>query len=183
MAFYLAKIPVIHFFTGPHLDYHRTTDTADKINATGGVQVSEVIAAIALRTASPKQPLHYQKATSQPALGLVHGKQKKSKGAYLGTIPDYSTLVSPQGPAQGGSPGGGVKLAGTRPGSPADRAGVQAEDELVSIGNQTIKTLQDFTLILSELDPGTTVTLGIRRKGKLLHLKAVIGKRKSSSLP
>lgn len=180
MAFYLEKVPVIHFFTGPHLDYHRTSDTAEKINATGGVQVSEVVTSIALRLASPKQTLTFQKASSQPSLGLVHGEKKRSKGAYLGTIPDYASLTSPHGPAGGSAPGGGVKLAGVRPGSPADQAGVQAGDELISLDAQRVNTLQDFTHILSELTPGSSVILGIRRNGLILQLKAVVGKRGNS---
>jgi Tol biopolymer transport system component len=177
MAFYLEKTPVLHFFTGPHLDYHRKTDTFDKINATGGIQVSEVVAAVALRASLTSQKLHFQKASESPTMGAIFGKQKKSKGAYLGTIPDYASLTSPHGPAGGGAPQGGVKLAGTRPGSPADKAGIQPGDVLKSIQEKEIKTLQDFTDVLADLTPGDQITVKIEREGKPIQLAAKVGKR------
>src|SRR6185369_2385697 len=100
--------------TGPHADYHRSTDTADKINATGVVQAAEVVAALALDAASSRQRLTYQKAQGASMFGRIGNK--KSHGAYLGTIPDYSTLSSPSGPGGASAEGGGVPLAGTRPG-------------------------------------------------------------------
>jgi Tol biopolymer transport system component len=177
MGFYVAKIPVLHFFTGPHLDYHRTSDTADKINATGGVQTAELVAAIALRISKPGQTLQYQKGSSLPSMGPVTGKDGHSNSSYLGTIPDYSTLMSPHGPAEGGEPDGGVKLAGVRPGSPADQAGIREGDILKAIQNFRIHTLQDFTQALREFKPGQNVTVEIVRNSKPLQLKAILGKR------
>jgi Tol biopolymer transport system component len=177
MAFYIARVPVLHFFTGPHLDYHRTSDTADKINATGGVQASEVIASVALQVAKPSLNLHFKKALAAPAMGALVGSNHKSKGAYLGTIPDYSTLTSPHGPAGGSAEGGGVKLAGTRPGSPADRAGVKEGDILKGIQGKPIKTLQEFTNVLADLTPGDKVKLDLVRNGKAIQLEAVVGNR------
>lgn len=186
MAFYITKVPVLHFFTGPHLDYHRTTDTADKINATGGVQAANTVAALALKAADTK--LTYQKASAAPMMGNVIDRSKPGplSRAYLGTIPDYSTLTSPHGPGGGSAPGGGVRLAGTRPGSPADRAGVKEGDVLRAIVSSPsgtapaellTDTLDDFTAVLAQLKPGDAVTLKIQRDGKILALPAVIGQR------
>jgi Tol biopolymer transport system component len=175
MSFYIAHVPVLHFFTGPHVDYHRTSDIASKINATGGIQTAEVVAALALKVASPRQKLHYEKSsTASPNL---FGKVRTSHGAYLGTIPDYSTLSSPHGVGGGGMPEGGIRLAGTRPGSPADQAGVQEGDVLSGIDGAKIGTLEDFMKILSGLHPGQKITLAIRRNGKALQLPATVGKK------
>lgn len=176
MAFYIAHVPVLHFFTGPHVDYHRTSDIASKINATGAIQTAEVVASIAIRVASPQQALHYQKAKDSHASSLV-GRVRTTHGAYLGTIPDYSTLSSPHGPAGGGLPGGGIRLAGTRPGSPADQAGVKEGDILFGINDAKIGNLEDFMKILSSLKPGDSITLSIKRDLKNLKLPATVGKK------
>lgn len=176
MAFYIAHVPVLHFFTGPHVDYHRTSDIASKINATGGIQTAEVVAALALRVSSSRQTLHYQKAQDSHSSSLV-GRVRTSNGAYLGTIPDYSSLSSPHGPAGGGMPGGGIRLAGTRPGSPANQAGVQEGDILMGIGQQKIGSLEDFMKILSSLKPGEAIALIIKRNDQLLTLPATVGKK------
>jgi Tol biopolymer transport system component len=179
MSFFIEKSPVLHFFTGPHADYHRVTDTADKVNATGGVQVAELVAALALRAARTK--LHFVAASSKPSMGVVSGREKRGNGAYLGTIPDYASLTSPHGPSGGGEPGGGVKLAGTRQGSPAEKAGVVAGDVLLAIsdakGSHPIATLEGFMGVLLELHPGDAVKLVVQRGDKRLELDATVGKR------
>jgi len=175
MPFYIAKVPVLHFFTGPHADYHRAGDTAEKLNATGAIHAAELIADVAAEAAVHR--LTYKKAARAPVMGLVRGKSGKGSGAYLGTIPDYASLTSPEGPGGGGEPSGGVKLAGVRPGSPADKAGVIEGDVLVGIGVQPVRTLQEFTNVLSELTPGQSVDLRIQRSGKPMVLRATVGKR------
>ncbi|MGZ3707918.1 MAG: M28 family peptidase, partial [Bdellovibrionota bacterium] len=177
MAFYLKKIPVLHFFTGPHLDYHRTTDTFEKINSTGIIQTANVVEELAKRVSNPHVRLHYVKASAAPSMGKLSLHGKKSSGAYLGTIPDYSSMTSPHGPSGAGEPGGGVKLAGTRPGSPADKAGIQAGDVLLSIAGRKIATLQQFMEALMALKPGDKVDLLVRRGERELSLPATIGKR------
>jgi Tol biopolymer transport system component len=179
MAFYLAEIPVLHFFTGPHLDYHRTTDTVEKINSTGGIQTAELVSAIALRVAKNHQGLHYQKPSSTPQMKALVGSEQKKVRTYLGTIPDYSTLMSPHGLGGGGEPAGGVKLAGVRPGSPADQAGIRANDIIKGIvkkgsPNDSILTLQDFTDALVKLEPGDQAVVTIERAGKLLHFSVTL---------
>ena len=177
MPFYMAGVPVLHFFTGPHADYHRKSDTADKINATGGIQIARVVSVLALTAGSPRQSFHYKKGKASPMMGGA-GKTEHSlaAAAYLGTIPDYSKLTSPHGPA-GDVSAGGVTLGGTRAGSPAEQAGVQAGDILTSIDDHRIQSLEEFMSVLVQLKPGQKVVLGISRDGKPLKLPATLGKR------
>jgi hypothetical protein len=183
MAFYIKKVPVLHFFTGPHADYHRTTDTADKINATGGVQAAEVVAELAIKAASPSQSLHYVKATGKSLMGQNDGSghQHGSARAYLGTIPDYSRLSSPHGPGGGGAEDGGVYLSGARPGSPADHAGIKEGDLLKSIDGKSIGTLEDFMKVLNTLQPGQKITMEVRRGPDVVKLPAEVGTREESA--
>ena len=185
MPFYVAGVPVLHFFTGPHVDYHRTTDTADKINATGGIQTAEMVAIIAQRAASRSKRFTYQKAAPTSIFGKFGmDKKRAGSGAYLGTIPDYSAITSPNGGIEA-TPGqhGGIKLSGTRPGSPADQAGVKAGDAITGIGDQTgqmigtIANLEQFMEVLNKLAPGQKVILFVNRGGKALQLPATVGKK------
>lgn len=68
MPFYSKGTPVLHFFTGPHTEYHRVSDTWEKINATGGIQVAEAVAALATRAARHPQGLKYQKPSATPLM-------------------------------------------------------------------------------------------------------------------
>ncbi|MBC7690808.1 MAG: M20/M25/M40 family metallo-hydrolase [Methylotenera sp.] len=177
MPFFIAGVPVLHFFTGPHADYHRSSDTAEKINATGGVQVAELVSAVAEKAMSRKQSLHFQKAkASAPSLQHGGSGDRRSYGAYLGTIPDYTQMNSPSGPGADSS-AHGVKLAGVRPGSPAEKAGIQTGDVLTGIDQHKIQNLEDFMFVLTSLKPGQKITLELNRSGKPKTLEAVVGKK------
>ncbi len=187
MPFYAKGVPVLHFFTGPHADYHRVSDTWDKVNATGGVQVADAVAAVAIRSLDLKAKFQYVKAAGKALMGAVHSDgHPRSKGGYLGTIPDYAKLTSPSGPG-GDLSQGGVLLSGARAGSPAEIAGIQSGDILVSIVKKDeadlakktlkVKSLQDFTTVLSGLSPGEDIVLVVRREEKLVELATTVGKR------
>lgn len=174
MPFYMSHVPVLHFFTGAHADYHRTTDTAEKINATGGVQIAELVSKLALILSQEKFGLTLQEqSNSTQAFGS--SGDRHSYGAYLGTIPDYSETSTLQGTSTG------VKLAGTRPQSPADKAGVKAGDFLTGITYQNkhhaITSLNDMMFILRELKPKDRIILHVLRDQKTLKLNAVVGKK------
>jgi hypothetical protein len=192
MPFYMKGAPVLHFFTGPHADYHRVSDTSEKINATGGVQVAEAVSALALRASAHPRRLKYQKSQGTPSMMLVRadgttataGQQARQGmgGAYLGTIPDYAQMTSPSGPG-GDASQGGVLLSGARTGSPAEKAGVQAGDILVSVlkveSKESIRTrtLAEFMQVLRTLKAGDVIVLGVRRGDKVLELSATVGSR------
>ena len=187
MPFYIAGTPVLHFFTGPHGDYHRSTDVVDHINATGGVQVAEVVAAVALNVGQSKQRLSFQKPKPGTSVMGRIGREgdRKSYGAYLGTIPDYAQMASAGGPSQDTSLRG-VKLAGVRTGSPAEQAGLKAGDILKAITEfddqgkakrHEIQSLEDFMFVLTSLKPGQKVRLEASREGAVQSLEATVGRK------
>jgi len=157
MPFAAAGVPVVHFFTGTHHDYHRPSDTADKINAAGAAQIA--LAAAALVTSVANRP-ERMKATHVDATP-PGGGDMRSFGASLGTIPDYA------GPPNGAP---GVLLAGVRPGGPAEAAGLRRGDILVKLGPHDVRTVEDFMYALSGSKPGETVTAIVVREGKRLPI-------------
>jgi peptidase M28-like protein/PDZ domain-containing protein len=161
-SFYAAKRPVLHFFTDLHGDYHRTTDDWDKINIVGLEEVADFVADAATALADRRAPLTFVNASPPTASAGGSGY-----GAYLGTIPDMS-----------GSPGG-VRITGTRAGSPAEHAGLTAGDVITAIGAKTVANLYDMTDALRSHQAGDTVVIVVKRDTTLVRLTAVLGKRSS----
>lgn len=156
-AFYAAGIPVLHFFTGAHGDYHKPSDSADKINAAGAAAVARLVTRlVGALEETPK--LTYRKGTASPVRGDM-----RSFGASLGTMPDYA------GPA-GGKPG--VLLAGVRPGGAAERAGMQRGDVIIRLGAHEVRTVEDLMYVLNASKPGETVTAVVVRNGQEVRLLA-----------
>ena len=153
--FYAAGIPVLHFFTGAHDDYHRSTDDSDKINAEGIDQIAGVVADLALQVASREEGLTYVQAEAPAS-----GGDMRSFGASLGTIPDYVGDDRP-----------GVLLAGARPGSAAEKAGIQRGDLLVALGDREIRNIYDFVYILRSARPGDTTHAVIIRDEERLEVQ------------
>ncbi|HVG22418.1 MAG TPA: M28 family peptidase, partial [Blastocatellia bacterium] len=158
-SFYVRDVPVLFFFTGTHDDYHKPSDTADKINSEGVAQVAEYVREIAVSVANEPQRIAFNrvKVESKPTGGGFR--------VYLGTVPNYSDQSD------------GMKLDGVRPGSPAERAGLRAGDVVVRLGKTPIKNVYDYTYALGELRAGEEVEIVIRRDGREMTLKVTPDKR------
>jgi Tol biopolymer transport system component len=153
ISFFSAGVPVLHFFTGTHTDYHKPSDTPDKVNAAGAMQVGKICADITLAAAKREAPLTFKTEAEGPA---PHGDMR-SFNASLGSIPDY-----------GGPPDGrkGVLLSGVRAGGAADKAGMKKGDIIVRIGKSEIGSVEDLMFVLNASKPGETVPAVIVRDGK-----------------
>ncbi len=150
--FYGAGVPVLHFFSGVHGDYHKPSDTADKLNAAGMAQTARLVASLAADLANHDGPLAYQRVASPAPDGDV-----RSFGSSLGTVPDYA------GPPKGQT---GMLLAGVRPGGAADKAGLARGDVLVRLGDHVITGVEDLMYVLTASKPGTTMKAVVVRGGK-----------------
>ncbi|MEA3207123.1 MAG: hypothetical protein QOE70_180 [Chthoniobacter sp.] len=153
-SFYPKRIPVLNFFTGAHEDYHRPTDTADKLDYAGLERIAKFAQQIVLDLAS---------APERPDLARVErsdsgGGSRETLRAYLGTIPDYTTEVK------------GVKLSGVRGGSPAEKGGLQGGDVLVQFGTQAITNIYDYTYALDAVKIGEPVKVTVERDGQRVEL-------------
>ena len=158
-SFYVRDIPVLFFFTGTHDDYHKPSDTADRINAEGLKQVAELVREIAVSVANEPQRIAFTRVKVE--------QRPTGRGfrVYLGTVPNYSDQSD------------GLKLDGVRPGSPAEKAGLRAGDIVVKLGTMPIKNVYDYTYALGEMRGGEEVEAVIRRDGKELTLKITPEKR------
>src|SRR5258706_5820349 len=146
--FYAAGKPVLFFFTGTHSDYHRPSDTADKIDAAGEERVVRLVAFVAESILESK---------ARPQFTPVAGDKKpfpEGPGAirsWAGTIPDYSEDA------------GGLKLSGVWPGSPAEKAGLKRGDVIVRFAERPISNIYDYTYALQDHKAGERVTITVKR--------------------
>ena len=155
-TFLLRKIPSINFFSGFHSDYHRPSDTWEKIDAAGGAAVADLALALARELANAAQrPAFVETAPQQQDphssgnVGAVSGY-----GPYFGSVPDFA------------NEGNGVKFAEVRAESPAAKAGLRGGDVMIAFDGKPIKTLYDFTFALREKKPGDRVEVVVMRDGK-----------------
>jgi Tol biopolymer transport system component len=161
-SFYTKNVPVLNFFTGAHEDYHRPTDTAEKINYDGLERITKFAELIVIDLAQTPE---------RPDLAKVERTSSESGGretlrAYLGTIPDYTTDVK------------GVKLSGVRGASPAEKAGLKGGDVIVEFAGQKIANIYDYTYALDAVKIGAPVQVVIERDGKRMTLTVIPEARK-----
>src|SRR5262249_33615225 len=157
--FYAAGVPVLHVFTGAHEDYHKPSDTADKINAAGGARVALLVSDLAQELAGRPARLAYKSAPAPAPAG-----DARSYGASLGTIPDS---------AGDGRPG--VLIANVRPGGAAAKAGIARGDLLVELAGRPIRDIYDFMYVLRQAKPGEKATAVVDRGGKRIALSVTFG--------
>jgi hypothetical protein len=155
-SFYAADIPVLFLFTGAHEDYHKPSDTADRINYPGMAEVVRFAADLALRVASLPQRPTFQKVADEGA-----GERRGFK-VRTGAIPEY------------GFEGPGVKLSGARGGSPADRAGLKAGDIVLRFGDRDIRNIYDYMYALGDHKAGDAVTLLVKRGTSTVEVQVTL---------
>lgn len=153
-SFYLENIPVLHFFTGLHEDYHKPADDEEKINYTGMNSVYNLILSL-IKELDQVEKIGFSKTKDQES-----GKAPKLS-VTLGIIPDYMY------------DGGGVRLDGVREGKPAFNAGLLRGDTIVSIGDTAVDTMQDYMKALSNYHPGDSVRVRIIRIEDELEFEVV----------
>jgi hypothetical protein len=146
-SFYLADIPVLHFFTGQHEDYHKPSDDTEKINFEGMKIVSDYIFNI------------IKDLDSQPKLAFRKTKNESEVvpdfKVTLGVVPDY--LFS----------GKGMRIDGISEDRPAQKAGLQKGDVVVKMGDYEVTDMMSYMKSLSKFEKGQTAIVTIERNGEL----------------
>jgi hypothetical protein len=161
-SFYGRKVPVLFFFTGPHSDYHRPSDTVDKINREGLAEVARLVYRVVGRLANQSEPVTYVQVQEPAPAGGGPGY-----GAYFGSIPDFGSQDEE-----------GVLLSGVRSGSPAEKAGLQAGDIIVKMAGVRIKNLHDLVYVLRSKRAGDTVEVVFRRSGQEQRATTTLERRR-----
>jgi hypothetical protein len=170
MSFAQKKIPVLFLFSGMHADYHRPTDTAEKVNYEGIDQAVALSDRILNEMATmPVQPYNAQFDSMAALGGGIGDKSGDSAGrrAALGVVPDYGTDDTTPG----------VKIMGTHPGSAAEQAGMRDGDILIGVGSARIDSLNDLEEFLERAKPGDKVKLVFLRAKQRVETNAVLGER------
>ncbi|MBI4540771.1 MAG: M20/M25/M40 family metallo-hydrolase [Gemmatimonadetes bacterium] len=163
-SFYARGIPVLHFFTNAHEDYHRPSDDWQKLNADGLERVATLVTQVARDLGARSQLTAVAQAGDQHA--GAGPAPESGYGPYLGTIPDFSPVPF------------GVRITGVRAGSPAEHAGLKAGDVIVAFGGKEIADLYAYTYALREKAPGDTVNIEVLRDSQRVRLTAVLGARR-----
>jgi hypothetical protein len=146
-SFYLKNIPVLHFFTGSHSDYHKPSDDFDKINVDGEVEVLKVIVKV------------IEELDANPKLEFLTTKSKtmSSRSSFkvtMGIMPSYTSDEE------------GLKIDGVSEGKAAQKAGILAGDVIVQMGDIVVKDIQNYMDALGKFEKGQTVPVKVKRKGE-----------------
>jgi hypothetical protein len=161
-SFVTKKIPVLFFFSGLHSDYHKPSDTWDKINPQAATRLVDVVGSTGLQLASaPERPTFIVVVEDKPLASSGGGY-----GPYFGSIPDFGQTEN------------GVKFSDVKPGSPAAKAGLKGGDILIQFGDKPIGNLYDFTDALRRSKVGDVVEVTVTRDGKPLKASVKLEQRK-----
>ena len=160
-SFYARNIPVLHFFSNLHEDYHRATDDADKINAAGEVKIIALAERVTREIDRRDSRLTFVRMAAPPPVSAGSGSN-----VYLGSIPD---MAAPDIK--------GLKLTGVRAGSPADSGGIKAGDIIVEFGGKPVEDLQTYSDALYSHQPGDVVDVLVVRGAERVKLRVKLGRR------
>ncbi len=170
VSFVEAGIPAVQLFTGAHVDYHRPSDTAEKVDVPGLAKVAAVAKELVSWLAGREQPLSVSiaKKDGAPVAGTTApqgGAPGQGRRVSFGTMPDFAF----EGP--------GVKVDAVVPGSPAEKAGVKAGDVLLKLDGKGVAGLRDYAERLRAMTPGQSVRATLARDGKEIELSVTLAER------
>lgn len=181
-------IPAVQLFTGLHADYHRPSDTAERIETDGMIDVARAAGETVTYLADRREALTIQieGASDRASAGKdaggaaphgpghaggsetghgVAGSGSEPRRVSLGTMPDFTY------------DGEGVRLEGVLPDSPAEQAGVQPGDVLLAIDGEPVTDLRTYSELLRAREPGDTVILTLRRDRETIALETTLSAR------
>lgn len=144
-SFYLQDLPVLHFFTGQHEDYHKPSDDSEKINYAGLVKVVRYISRLVTSL------------DAEPKLAFTKTKDSSDSPRFtvsMGVVPDYMF------------DGKGMRVDGVSEGKPAQMAGLQKGDVVVQLGDSTVYDMMSYMHALSAFQKGDSTKVVIDRSGQ-----------------
>ena len=160
-SFYAHNVPSIHVFTGSHEDYHKPSDTYEKLDYDGEAKVLNLMYDIAAEIDNETTKPEFTKAPEDNKETQPMGNVR----VHVGTIPDYAY------------DGKGMKLSGVQEGGPADQGGMQAGDIIIKFGEKDVENIYDFMYAMGMYKPDEEVDFIVLRDGKEVTLKVKLGRR------
>jgi aminopeptidase N len=164
-SFVAAGVPGLHFFTGPHEDYSRVSDTADKIDYAGLAELTDFVAELARYLRYRPQPLTFVAPKASKAAPASPLAAQGERRVSLGFMPDFT------------QESGGVKVGSVTPGGAAEAAGLKPGDVIVALDDEPVESLAEYAGVLRTHQPGEQISLTVRRDGQVLALHAVLQAR------
>jgi hypothetical protein len=152
-SFIDAGVPAVHLFSGARDNYHRPTDTVDRIDTAGLVKTAAVLKETVEYLAARLEPLASTLTAAKEGSAPQKKQSHKKRRVVLGTVPSYDFT------------GKGVRLDGVTTDSPADKVGLQEGDIIVRIGETVIEDLETFSDVLKSLQAGNEITIAYMRGG------------------
>jgi aminopeptidase N len=170
VSFLNAGVPAIHLFSGVHTDYHRTSDSVEKLDMEGMSNIALWVEEAVLYLADLTNPLRVTLATANGDAGTQRVVQTSAsagteRAAGLGTIPDFAYA------------GAGVKISGVTPNSAGEAAGLQNGDVLLSFAGEEIDDLQTYSNLLRQATVGDVIQLEVLRGDQQLVVEATLKAR------
>jgi hypothetical protein len=164
-SFTKKQVPVLFFFSGLHGDYHKPSDTWDKIDANKAAELLGMVGEMAARLANdPAKPEFVKLAATAPVRSGSGGGP--GYGPWFGSIPDFAEVPK------------GFKFADVREGSPAAKAGLKPGDVMIEFDGKPVQNLSDFTYLLRSKRPGETVLVKVLRGDQTIEAKVLLTERR-----
>ncbi|HJZ58746.1 MAG TPA: M28 family peptidase [Gemmataceae bacterium] len=152
-SFYRKRVPVLFLFTDYHADYHRPTDTPDRIDLPGMLVVVNLTEDMVLDLSTTIDRPRYAEVAEEP-------HPRMAPGVRLGVRPDYTY--------QGGD---GMRIEGVTQGGPAEKGGLKDGDVIVDIGGVPVRSVNGYMSALVGKKPGEAIEVTVLRGGKKVMLK------------
>ena len=151
-SFIAAGVPAVQLFSGVHQDYHRPSDTLDKIDLAGLVNTAKVLKETVVYLADRPEALHATLNGQQQSAAVTTGGP--GRRVSLGTVPDFAYS------------GNGVRITGVQADTPAAAAGLRKEDIILAVNGEAVSNLRDYAQALRALSPGDEIRIRFRRDGR-----------------
>ncbi len=155
-SFYNCQIPVLHFFTGAHEDYHKPSDVLEKIDLKGTVRVADLVADVASHFDRSPHNLTFQKTKDSG-----EGKQRASFSVTMGVMPDYGAQVK------------GLRVDAVSADKPAERAGIKKGDIIIKMGPVVVDDIYAYMAALGKFHKGDSTTVLVQRGADTLSLPVI----------
>lgn len=164
-SFLARQIPSVFFFSGLHSDYHKPSDTWEKIQVPSYARLVSMVAGMAGELVQREDKPEFRKMEPKTSGGTSSGGTSSGYGPYFGGVPDFAEVPT------------GVKLADIRSGSPADKAGLKPGDTLIEFDGKKVGNLEDYTFLLRSKKVGDSVVVKVKRLGQELSFTVVLAAR------